>query len=158
MAYNRVFWENGSLRKDGYVVIDGEKYPVVQPEYEGNTPIDETNLNKMDQGIFDNAYDILASDTVTGSIKIGRIGIEWGTVNVTPSSGSSGNYYGSQRFEFNQTFERSPGVMICSGVGSTSINTVAVISVNTTGATAWISATNNDARTCRYIVVGILPE
>lgn len=52
MAYNKVNWENGTIKKEGYVVIDGEQYQVVQPEYEGNTPINASNLNHMDNGIY----------------------------------------------------------------------------------------------------------
>ena len=53
MAYNRVNWENGSVKKEGYVIIDGETYQTVQPEYEGNTPLNDENLNIMDKGIAD---------------------------------------------------------------------------------------------------------
>lgn len=55
MAYNPINWQNGSIKKDGYVVIDGVQYPIVMPEYEGDTPINASNLNHMDEGIA-NAY------------------------------------------------------------------------------------------------------
>lgn len=51
MAYNKINWENGTIRQEGYVTIDGTQYQTVQPEYEGNTPINATNLNHMDEGI-----------------------------------------------------------------------------------------------------------
>lgn len=51
MAYNKINWENGSVRREGYVLIDGQQYQTVQPEYEGDTPINADNLNHMDEGI-----------------------------------------------------------------------------------------------------------
>lgn len=51
MAYNKINWENGSVRREGYVTIDGVQYQTVQPEYEGNTPINADNLNHMDNQI-----------------------------------------------------------------------------------------------------------
>lgn len=40
-------FENGTLVKGAYVEINGVQYPVVMPEYSGNTPISAENLNKM---------------------------------------------------------------------------------------------------------------
>lgn len=51
MAYSKINWEAGELKKDGYVIVDGEQYQTVQPEYTGNTPINPDNLNHMDDGI-----------------------------------------------------------------------------------------------------------
>ena len=51
MAYNKINWENGSIYKEGYVLIDGVKHNTVQPEYSGETPINADNLNHMDDGI-----------------------------------------------------------------------------------------------------------
>lgn len=51
MAYNPINWQNGSVRREGYVTIDGQQYPIVMPEYEGDTPINASNLNHMDEGI-----------------------------------------------------------------------------------------------------------
>ena len=51
MAYNKVNWENGTIRQEGHVTIDGVQYQTVQPEYEGATPINADNLNHMDEGI-----------------------------------------------------------------------------------------------------------
>lgn len=51
MAYNKINWQNGSVRREGYVTIDGQQYPIVMPEYEGDTPINADNLNHMDEGI-----------------------------------------------------------------------------------------------------------
>ena len=66
MAYNRINWENGEMSKEGYVLIDGQQYQTVQPEYEGNTPIDADNLNNMDEGIKE-AHDASVVNYVTTS-------------------------------------------------------------------------------------------
>lgn len=42
-----VNWEDGQLIQGPYVEINGTQYPVVMPEYSGNTPITAENLNKM---------------------------------------------------------------------------------------------------------------
>lgn len=42
-----VEWEDGQLVQNPYVEINGTKYPVVMPEYTGNTPMTAENLNKM---------------------------------------------------------------------------------------------------------------
>lgn len=52
MEYTRVNWENGEKIADGYVIIDGETYNTVDPEYSGNTPINASNLNIMDEAIY----------------------------------------------------------------------------------------------------------
>lgn len=54
MAYNKVNWEAGELENEGYVIIDGETYQTVQPEYSGSTPLNPDNLNHMDEGIYQN--------------------------------------------------------------------------------------------------------
>ena len=44
-------WENGFLVKDGYVEINGIRYPITMPEYSGNTPVNAENLNKMQRDL-----------------------------------------------------------------------------------------------------------
>lgn len=44
-------FENGKLIKEAYVEINGVKYPVHMPEYEGNTPLTSENLNKMQKDL-----------------------------------------------------------------------------------------------------------
>lgn len=70
MAYNKVNWKNGSVFKEGYVLIDGVKYNTVQPEYSGETPINADNLNHMDDGIeLANRRDVMTAYS-TGLITI----------------------------------------------------------------------------------------
>ena len=45
-------FENGTLVKGAYVVIDGVEHEVHMPEYSGNTPASAENLNKMQEDIF----------------------------------------------------------------------------------------------------------
>lgn len=39
-------FEDGTLKKGAYVVIDGVEYEVHMPEYEGKTPLSSENLNR----------------------------------------------------------------------------------------------------------------
>lgn len=47
----KINWENGTVTKDAYVIIDGVEYPVTPEEYEGNTPLSAENLNLMQNNI-----------------------------------------------------------------------------------------------------------
>ena len=40
-------FEDGTLKKGAYVVIDGVEYEVHMPEYEGKTPLTAENLNRQ---------------------------------------------------------------------------------------------------------------
>lgn len=51
MVYNRVNWEDGEKIADGYVTINGQNYPTVEPVYQGQTATSADNLNVMDEGI-----------------------------------------------------------------------------------------------------------
>lgn len=44
-------FEDGTLVKGAYVVIDGVEIEVHMPEYSGNTPVSAENLNKMQQDL-----------------------------------------------------------------------------------------------------------
>lgn len=46
-----VNFEGGQLVEGAYVLIDGVKYPVVMPKYEGNTPLTPENLNKIQRDL-----------------------------------------------------------------------------------------------------------
>lgn len=151
MAYNRVNWENGSIRTEGYVDIEGVRYPVVQPEYEGTTPINEENLNIMDQGIFDNAVNVLSALDNEGTIKIGNIGIEWGTVSITPENG-----YGSINVNLTNNYSVSPFATAVAGVGTSQITNVGTFNVSRSRISVFMTSTSTQTRTCRYLVIGIL--
>lgn len=45
-------FEEGTLVKGAYVVIDGVEHEVHMPEYSGNTPLTPENLNKMQEDFF----------------------------------------------------------------------------------------------------------
>lgn len=53
-----VNFENGTLVKGAYVVINGTEYPVVMPEYSGNTPISAENMNKIQNDILQVTFPI----------------------------------------------------------------------------------------------------
>lgn len=46
-----VKFENGTLVKGAYVVIDGVEYEVHMPEYSGKTPLSAENMNKIQNDI-----------------------------------------------------------------------------------------------------------
>lgn len=125
-----------------------------------NTPVSADNLNllqtNVENGISD-LVNIVSSGAVTGNVKIGNIGIEWGTVSVTPSSGSN-PYYGSTAVTFANTYAFSPSMIANLGAGYQSVTNVATISVSTTSGSVWMSATATTARTCRYLVIGVLAQ
>ena len=61
-----MIFEDGTLIKGAYVVIDGVEHEVHMPEYSGNTPLTSENLNKM--------QDDLRNELKT---KISNLGITW---------------------------------------------------------------------------------
>lgn len=138
--------------------INFENYPST------NTPVSADNLNllqtNVENGIAQSISDLFVSsfDTYSGVLKIGNIGIEWGTIEVSPSSGSGTNYYGSARVNFQNEYEYAPGFLACAGVGSTAINNVSALNPARTYGNVWISATNNTARVCRYLVIGKIEQ
>ena len=91
-----------------------------------------------------------------GTIQIGNIGIEWGYVSVTPSSGTSPTYYGSTAVTFKNSYAYTPVMVASCAAGYTSITNVCTTSVTTAGGSVWMSASATTARGCRYLVVGIL--
>lgn len=162
MEYTRINWENGEKTSDGYVIIDGETYNTVEPEYSGNTPLNATNLNVMDKGIedakkaFDSINPIVNTESNSGTIKIGNVGMEWGTVSVTPDSGNGGVYYGSTYVTFQNTYENAPLMLANSAAGYTSIINVSTIGITTTSGGVWAYCTSQTARNYRYFVIGKL--
>jgi len=48
-----VNFENGTLIKGAYVVINGVEYPVVMPAITGDTPMSAENLNKAQNDLYD---------------------------------------------------------------------------------------------------------
>ena len=158
MEYTRINWENGEKTSDGYVIIDGETYNTVEPEYSGNTPLNAANLNVMDKGIedakkaFDSINPIVNTESNSGTIKIGKVGIEWGTVSINPA----GNGYASQVVTFNNNYKNAPAAIACAGVGYSTITNVGVFGVTTELMAVFIVATGSEARVCRYLVIGEL--
>lgn len=48
---DKVPFEDGTLVKEAYVIIDGEEHEVIPEEYTGKTPLSAHNLNKMQDNI-----------------------------------------------------------------------------------------------------------
>ena len=53
-----ITFENGTLKKGAYVVINGTEYEVHMPEYEGNTPLSAENLNLMQKQLLETIFPI----------------------------------------------------------------------------------------------------
>lgn len=51
-------FENGDLIEEGYVEINGVKYHIHMPKYNGNTPLTAENLNKMQTKLLEMAFPI----------------------------------------------------------------------------------------------------
>lgn len=56
-AYNSIGWENGTKEQEAYVTIGGVDYEVTPAQWDGNTPVDATNLDHMEKGI-ENSFDV----------------------------------------------------------------------------------------------------
>jgi hypothetical protein len=137
-----------------------------------NTPINATNLNAIQDNTesainsaINSVISTIASlisvdylDDIEGSITIGNIGIEWGVVQVTPSYGSSPNFYGSVQVNFKNTYKKAPGMFANLGAGYTSVQNVATINVGNTSGNVWMTASVNTARNCRYFVIGQIDD
>ena len=46
-----VNFEDGTLVKGAYVLIDGVEHPVIMPQYSGKTPLSSENMNKIQNDI-----------------------------------------------------------------------------------------------------------
>lgn len=60
-----VKFENGTLEKEAYVIIDGKEYVITPAEYKGATPLSAEMLNKMQE-------EILKADNPVRTHKIGN--------------------------------------------------------------------------------------
>ncbi|MBQ6546904.1 MAG: hypothetical protein IJL74_02775 [Bacilli bacterium] len=91
-----------------------------------------------------------------GAISIGFIGIEWGTVTIAPSSGSSPDYYGSAQVTFKNTYTHNPCMIANAGAGYQSIKNVSTLNVTTTSGTVWAVASATTSRIYKYFVIGFV--
>lgn len=142
--------------------IDFENYPSTA------TPINATNLNAIQDNTETAINSVISEitslisfntiDDIEGSITIGNVGIEWGVVQVTPSSGSSPNFYGSAQVNFKNTYKKAPGMFANLGAGYTSVSNVATINVGNTSGSVWMTASLTTARNCRYFVIGQIDD
>lgn len=115
-----VNFEDGTLVEGAYVEINGIKYPVVMPQYSGNTPITSENLNKLQNDLkadIDNIEETIETFTGTESASSGYckltngLILQWGSVNASTFTDDSetGGKKGTVTFpieftKFNQCF------------------------------------------------------
>lgn len=91
--------------------------------------------------------------TASGSFTIGNIGIEWGTVSITPENG-----YGSVNINLVNQYSVAPLAMACAGSGTSQITNVGTFNVSTTRISVFLTGSTTTARTCRYLVIGIISQ
>ena len=87
----------------------------------------------------------------SGAITIGDIGIEWGTVSITPENG-----YGSTNVNLTNNYSVSPLAIAVAGVGTSQITNVGTFNISTSRISVFMTGTTTQARTCRYLVIGFI--
>lgn len=90
-----VNFKEGTLVKGAYVVINGVKYPVIMPEYSGDTPVSPENLNKLQNDINNDVtekYNTL-NDKINGTVLYSS---ENGTSTDFTLTDSIANYIGKK--------------------------------------------------------------
>lgn len=58
MSYTKVEWKTGEVVKPAHVTINGVEHNITPEERTGATPINVSNLNNMDDGIYENNLNI----------------------------------------------------------------------------------------------------
>lgn len=58
MSYTKVEWKTGEVVKPAHVTINGVEHNITPEERTGATPINVSNLNNMDDGIYENDLNI----------------------------------------------------------------------------------------------------
>ena len=113
------------------------------------------NLNTTDKTNLVNATNeitpLLNTISNSGTIKIGKVGIEWGTVSITPSNG-----YGAEAVNLVNEYKNNPVAIACANVGTSAITNVGVFGVSTTSMSVFLVGSGTTARSCRYLVIGEL--
>ena len=56
-------FKDGTLKKQGYVMIDDQEVPIVDSEYEGETPLSAFMLNKLQKNLIENKYELVIDST-----------------------------------------------------------------------------------------------
>lgn len=180
MAYNKINWEAGEVATEGYVIVGGETYQTVQPEYTGNTPINPDNLNHMDNGIktandFIDGVDDYVIDTGTATAggttwtytkwNSGKVDLygSGSKTGMTIATASAGTYYGANaKLELTLPFALSSVLYI--GVQETAPRSSGVWAYASTisGTTlttefrSFGAINNNGSCGCSYHIVGTI--
>lgn len=107
-------------------------------------------VNENDDSLNSIIPDIITSAN-SGNAKIGKLGVEWGTVSLSASNG-----YVSEQITLQNVYTNPPGALAVAGVGTSSITNVGVFGVTNNSISVFMVATNDASRTCRYLVIGEL--
>ena len=159
-----VDWEDGTLVQGAYVEIDGIKYPVVMPQYTGNTPLTSENLNKMQADL----KKLISESIETGSnnnaeyVKFNNgILIQFGNVQLTGSeSRASGGvtYYSAYSEIALPIAFVDTNYMLSTNVGLANMNYFmqgyASVIDNSSIRISLASTANNDPRIVSFIAIG----
>lgn len=93
---NKIPFQNGTMVNAGYVEIDGQRYPTVEPEYSGTTPLSAQNLNTLQDNVEDAIDNLqtLPSGGTQGQVLTKQSATEgdadWETIQTLPSGGTTG--------------------------------------------------------------------
>lgn len=106
-------------------------------------------------GIFELLSIDISSTNTSGHATIGKIGIEWGIVYVTPSTASGSLFYGDGTVNFVYKYANIPSCSV-SMRGGNYISTLypSVIEETTSSCAVRVTASNQTERRIRYLVVG----
>ena len=63
-------FKDGTLKKQGYVMIDDREVPIVDTEYEGETPISAFMLNKVQKNLLEHKYKLVINSDQAVSAEI----------------------------------------------------------------------------------------
>lgn len=126
----------------------------------GGTPLNATNLNAMQQFLLDNQAELGDIANGSGSVKLGKLGVEWGTISVTSSEeGTSAQgttlYQANTTLNFKNIYVKNPRVLTnWGGAYTNQIYTFANYITATNCNIGGYVSSSNSTRTIAYLVIG----
>lgn len=127
-------------------VIDDDMNEIKQVVNDNDDILNEANSN------LNAIIPIINTESNSGTIKIGKVGIEWGVISINPN----GNGYASEPIVFSNVYKNSPAATACANIGTSAITNVGVFGVSTTGMSIFLVASGSTSRSIRYLVIGEL--
>lgn len=87
-------------------------------------------------------------------ILVGDALIQWGYVDITPTSGSSPNYYGTASVSFPVKFDGTPHVTVSTASGYTDIKNVCAYNPTANGVSVMLVSSGQTKRGLRWLAIG----